>query len=178
MKGLNPVSALLASTLLIGSSALSVQAKDVTPKGYNTPIPEDVLTPDVVRTRIGTFRYFDGFPDDATKKAARRQVDRRDGTVGRRRSRRVDLGERRGAADAEAVVAQTQRRGVAVAHRQLECRRLQHVEVRMRRRGRRQLLQDLVVRGEEGDGQGAAVDVQRARGVVLKVGVVEPARNI
>ena len=75
MKGLNSVSALLASTLLIGSSTLSVQAKDVTPKGYNTPIPEDVLTPDVVRTRIGTFRYFDGFPDDATKKAARRQVD-------------------------------------------------------------------------------------------------------
>ena len=75
MKGLNPVSALLASTLLIGSSAFSVLAKDVTPKGYNTPIPEDVLTPDVVRTRIGTFRYFDGFPDDATKKAARRQVD-------------------------------------------------------------------------------------------------------
>ena len=75
MKGLNSVSALLASTLLIGSSALSVQAKDVTPKNYNTPIPEDVLTPDVVRTRIGTFRYFDGFPDEATKKAARRQVD-------------------------------------------------------------------------------------------------------
>ena len=75
MKGLNSFPALLASTLLIGSSTLSVQAKDVTPKGYNTPIPEDVLTPDVVRTRIGTFRYFDGFPDDATKKAARRQVD-------------------------------------------------------------------------------------------------------
>ena len=75
MKGLNSVSALLASTLLIGSSAFPVQAKDVTPKGYNTPIPEDVLTPDVVRTRIGTFRYFDGFPDEATKKAARRQVD-------------------------------------------------------------------------------------------------------
>ena len=83
MKGLNSVSALLASTLLIGSSTLSVQAKDVTPKGYNTPIPEDVLTPDVVRTRIGTFRYFDGFPDEATKKAARRQVDR---NVARRRA--------------------------------------------------------------------------------------------
>ena len=75
MKGFTSFSALFASTLLIGSSALSLQAKDVTPKGYNTPIPEDVLTPDVVRTRIGTFRYFDGFPNDATKKAARLQVD-------------------------------------------------------------------------------------------------------
>ena len=75
MKGFTSFSALFASTLLIGSSALSLQAKDVTPKGYNTPIPEDVLTPDVVRTRVGTFRYFDGFPNDATKKAARLQVD-------------------------------------------------------------------------------------------------------
>ena len=75
MKGFNSFSALLASTLLLGSAAVPVHAKDVSPKGYNTPIPEDVLTPDTVRTRIGTFRYFDGFPDDATKKAARRQVD-------------------------------------------------------------------------------------------------------
>ena len=75
MKGFNSFSALLASSLLLGSAAAPVHAKDVSPKGYNTPIPEDVLTPDTVRTRIGTFRYFDGFPDDATKKAARRQVD-------------------------------------------------------------------------------------------------------
>ena len=60
MKGFNSFSALLASTLLLGSAAVPVHAKDVSPKGYNTPIPEDVLTPDTVRTRIGTFRYFDG----------------------------------------------------------------------------------------------------------------------
>lgn len=31
-----------------------------------TEIPEGITTPDVVETRIGTLRFFDGFPDDAT----------------------------------------------------------------------------------------------------------------
>ncbi len=31
-----------------------------------TPIPPAILTPDSVETRIGTLRFFDGFPDDPT----------------------------------------------------------------------------------------------------------------
>jgi hypothetical protein len=31
-----------------------------------TKIPSDITTPDAVETRLGTLRFFDGFPDDAT----------------------------------------------------------------------------------------------------------------
>jgi len=31
-----------------------------------TDIPEQVLTPDTIETRLGTLQFFDGFPDDAT----------------------------------------------------------------------------------------------------------------
>ena len=68
-----PSAVLSALFLACGGSAL--HAADVVPKGFNTPIPNDVLTPDSVRTRIGTFNYFDGFPDDETMRISRRQVD-------------------------------------------------------------------------------------------------------
>src|SRR5512136_1560495 len=31
-----------------------------------TPIPEGIEIPDEVNTRLGTLKFFDGFPDDAT----------------------------------------------------------------------------------------------------------------
>ena len=31
-----------------------------------TDIPASILTPDQVETRLGTLRFFDGFPDEAT----------------------------------------------------------------------------------------------------------------
>ncbi|KZR69961.1 hypothetical protein PMIT1313_01071 [Prochlorococcus marinus str. MIT 1313] len=65
----------LASAILLASACLAVQAQDLKANGYNTPIPEDVLTPNRVRTRLGLFNYFDGFPDDETMRLARRQVD-------------------------------------------------------------------------------------------------------
>ena len=34
--------------------------------GYNQRIPAEVLTPETVDTRIGTLKFFDGLPDDAT----------------------------------------------------------------------------------------------------------------
>jgi hypothetical protein len=38
--------------------------------GYNHQIPPQILTPDSVETRIGTLKFFDGFPDkDTTQKA-------------------------------------------------------------------------------------------------------------
>ena len=38
------------------------------PKKYKmtTDIPPQILTPDIVQTRLGTLQFFDGFPDDAT----------------------------------------------------------------------------------------------------------------
>src|SRR5512136_201531 len=31
-----------------------------------TDIPQSIITPDTVETRLGTLRFFDGFPDEAT----------------------------------------------------------------------------------------------------------------
>jgi len=33
---------------------------------FNTDVPEDILTPDVVETRIGTLKFFDGLPSEET----------------------------------------------------------------------------------------------------------------
>ena len=44
----------------------TAHAEDPTP-GYNTKIPENIMTPDKVETRIGTLEFFDGIP---TKKTA------------------------------------------------------------------------------------------------------------
>jgi len=40
-------------------------AQDPTP-GFNNKIPESILTPDRVQTRIGTLEYFDGIPTRET----------------------------------------------------------------------------------------------------------------
>ncbi|UCG25419.1 MAG: DUF1254 domain-containing protein [Chloroflexota bacterium] len=42
---------------------------------YNTPIPENITTPDVVKTRIGKLKFFDGLP---SKKTARKVFDNLD----------------------------------------------------------------------------------------------------
>ena len=75
MKRFTRLQLVFASALLVAGSGLVLRADNHIPKGYNTPIPEDVLTEDTVVTRIGTFNYFDGLPDDQTKVLARRQVD-------------------------------------------------------------------------------------------------------
>jgi hypothetical protein len=45
------------------------------PPKYNTPIPESITTPDVVKTRIGKLKFFDGLP---SKKTARKAFDNLD----------------------------------------------------------------------------------------------------
>ncbi len=49
------------ATLMLGVAF----AQDKTP-GYNYKIPEKVMTPDRVETRLGTLRFFDGLPDAQT----------------------------------------------------------------------------------------------------------------
>ncbi len=56
---------LFATPLLIlitGGEAASAEVPD----GYNTPIPESIMTPDKVKTRIGTLKFFDGIPTKET----------------------------------------------------------------------------------------------------------------
>ncbi len=58
----------VTTTVLTGALLLLTtlgQAEQATP-GFNNPIPEQILTPDSVKTRIGTLRFFDGMPDEKT----------------------------------------------------------------------------------------------------------------
>jgi hypothetical protein len=58
-----------ASALVYASATNSLfaaaQNDDPTP-GYNHKIPEQIMTLDTVETSIGTLRFFDGMPDEAT----------------------------------------------------------------------------------------------------------------
>ena len=55
------ISALAAMTISLAPEALAQATK-----GYNHPIPEKIMTPDRVETRIGTLEFFDGMPSKAT----------------------------------------------------------------------------------------------------------------
>ena len=47
------------------AAACSIAA-DVPRMKMTTEIPESITTPATVQTRIGTLKFFDGYPDDAT----------------------------------------------------------------------------------------------------------------
>lgn len=55
------ITAALAGALTIASAS----AEEKTP-GYNNKIPDKIMTPDKVETRIGTLQFFDGMPSAAT----------------------------------------------------------------------------------------------------------------
>jgi hypothetical protein len=64
--------------LIVGTLAgllafTSAQAQN-TP-GYNNKIPEKILTPDTVETRIGTLKFSDGFPTKETTKKVYDNLD-------------------------------------------------------------------------------------------------------
>ncbi len=44
--------------------------------GYNTKIPESIMTPNNLETRIGTFEYFDGIPTKETAEAKKLKPER------------------------------------------------------------------------------------------------------
>jgi hypothetical protein len=52
----------------------TVSAEEPTP-GYNTKIPESIMTPNDLETRIGTFEYFDGIPTPETAAAIYNHLD-------------------------------------------------------------------------------------------------------
>lgn len=55
-------------------TAIPVREEDATP-GYNYKIPEKILTPDRVETRLGTLEFVDGMPTEATVAAVYDNLD-------------------------------------------------------------------------------------------------------
>ena len=55
---------ILASLAIIGISLSTAMAQSQ--YQYSTPLPPGIASPDKVETRLGTLRFFDGFPDKAT----------------------------------------------------------------------------------------------------------------
>ena len=51
--------------LLVALSAFDIARAQV-PEGYITPIPESIMTPDEVDTRLGNLEFFDGVPTQET----------------------------------------------------------------------------------------------------------------
>ena len=59
---------LASAALAIGGAHAQTSSAPQPPQQYKmtTPIPPGVAIPDSVETRLGTLKFFDGFPDDAT----------------------------------------------------------------------------------------------------------------
>jgi len=57
---------LVAVTLAAMLALTTVHAQTPPTMKMTTPIPPSITTPDSVDTRIGTLKFFDGFPDDST----------------------------------------------------------------------------------------------------------------
>ena len=56
----------LVITLLVASVGISASAQDAPKMKMTTDIPGSITTPNTVETRIGTLKFFDGFPDKVT----------------------------------------------------------------------------------------------------------------
>jgi hypothetical protein len=75
--------------ILVSGAAAIAQAPNMK---MTTDIPPSLVTPDTVETRIGTLRFKDGFPDDATAAKVYENLDFQRGVPGlsRRIARRFD----------------------------------------------------------------------------------------
>lgn len=62
----------LLTTMVINAA---VAAQDDPTPGYNHHIPASIMTPDEVDTRIGTLKFFDGLPDEATVEMVYNNLD-------------------------------------------------------------------------------------------------------
>jgi hypothetical protein len=69
---------LTIAIILVGCTQTKQKGKEVTPTArykMTTDIPASITTPDVVETSLGTLRFFDGFPDEATVKKVYDNLD-------------------------------------------------------------------------------------------------------
>lgn len=60
---MKPTQLLIAGLSLLAGATVSADAQQYK---MQTPVPPGVAIPDNVQTRLGTLKFFDGFPDDAT----------------------------------------------------------------------------------------------------------------
>jgi len=68
-------SVIIVAALACALSTTGAYAQQKTP-GYNTKIPEKIMTPDKVQTSIGTLDFFDGLPSKATSQKVYDYLDR------------------------------------------------------------------------------------------------------
>lgn len=60
---------LLCTTAAVVLMGFGTASAEPAPKmKMTTPIPDSIITPRSVETRIGKLNFFDGYPDDATSK--------------------------------------------------------------------------------------------------------------
>jgi len=66
----------LATAIMLVNALLTstASAQEKTP-GYNNRIPESIMTPNNLETRLGTFEYFDGIPTPETADAIYNHLD-------------------------------------------------------------------------------------------------------
>ena len=57
---------LFVTLLAVSASVIPASGQKATKMKMTTDIPQSLTTPDKVETRIGTLKFFDGFPDKAT----------------------------------------------------------------------------------------------------------------
>ena len=69
------ISVLATAILLVNALLISTTAAQEKTPGYNTNIPESIMTPNDLETRIGTFKYFDGIPTEETAVAIYNHLD-------------------------------------------------------------------------------------------------------
>ena len=57
----------LATAVVVINALLTptILAQETTP-GFNNKIPESILTPDEIKTKVGTLKFFDGIPTKET----------------------------------------------------------------------------------------------------------------
>ena len=68
-----PTMAMFAGVLASVLAASTAQAQIPPKMKMTTDIPAGIAIPDKVETRLGTLKFFDGFPDDATVEKTLRQ---------------------------------------------------------------------------------------------------------
>ena len=65
----------IASLAMLATLASCAESSAENTPGYNHVIPDKIMTPDTVETRIGTLEFFDGMPDEATVEKAYENLD-------------------------------------------------------------------------------------------------------
>src|SRR5580704_12392900 len=65
-KSIRKIWSILVVALISGFLATTAAAQTAPKMKMTTDIPPEITTPDSVKTRIGTLKFKDGFPDDKT----------------------------------------------------------------------------------------------------------------